>query len=230
MYYHRQNYIASAVLAGILSVLTLAPVSAYAERYLDRAAMSDARKDLTQSPEPGYALDANQVLRLPESGPPRMIILGDSILTGWSGYFAHVFPHALIDGRVGRQFSSATPIWNSLRAKGLTRSAETVIVELGTNGAVSQPGMQAFLREVGNRQVFLVMPEMPRPWAPEVRDVYRRMAQEHPDVHLVRWDLLSRNHPSYFWEDQVHPNWKGIQVMVQAIQQAVARNRSAARP
>ncbi len=210
----------AAILAGILLQM-FTPVSACAERYLDVVALQDAKNDLTQSPRPGYALDANQVFRLPESGPPRTVILGDSILTGWSGYFAHVFPRALIDGKVGRQFSSAIPIWDGLRAEGLTQNARTVIVELGTNGEVSPQDLQAFLRLVGSRQVFLVMPAMPRSWAPEVQSLYLQTAEEHPNVHLVRWDLLSRNHPGYFWGDDVHPNWQGIQVMVHAIRHSV---------
>ncbi|WP_308388402.1 acyltransferase [Acidithiobacillus sp. AMEEHan] len=201
------------------TVRTLAPKSTAApgDRYLDRMAIIDARKDFQQSPDPGYVLDAHSVIRFPSLGPTGVIIIGDSILTGWSGYFAHVFPNAFLDGRVGRQFSAIIPIWRTLQEAGMTHKVGYVVVELGTNGEVSPQDLQTFLRLVGDRQVLLVMPEMPRSWEHEVQDLYLQAAATHPNVHLVRWDLLSRNHPSYFWTDRVHPTWMGIQVMVHAI-------------
>ncbi|MBU2780956.1 acyltransferase, partial [Acidithiobacillus caldus] len=45
-----------------------------------------------------------------------------------------------------------------------------------------------------------------------------------PNVHLIRWDLLSKDHPDYYWSDRVHPNWLGIQVMVQAIAKALRKD------
>jgi len=199
------------------TVPTPVPSKPKSERYLDRMAIVDARKNFLQSPDPGYVLDANSVILFPKLGPTGLIIIGDSIVTGWSGYFAHVFPNALIDGRVGRQFSAIIPIWRTLQQTAMTHRVGYVIVELGTNGAVSPQDMQTFLHLVGDRQVFLVMPEMPRPWEPEVQKLYLQVAATHANVHLVRWDLLSKNHPNYFWADRVHPNWLGIQVMVQAI-------------
>jgi hypothetical protein len=194
-----------------------APAPQKSERYLDQMAIIDAHKDFSESPDPGYVSDAHSVLRFPKTYPVGVIIIGDSILTGWSGYFAHVFPNALISGRVGRQFSSALPIWKTMQQTGMTQGVGDVVIELGTNGEVYPEDMQQLLKMLGHRQVFLVMPEMPRSWEHEVQQLYLQTAATHPNVHLVRWDLLSKNHPQYFWTDLVHPNWQGIQVMVHAI-------------
>jgi hypothetical protein len=147
-------------------------------------AIVDAQKDFTQSPNPDYVLDANSVLRFPKKGPVGVIIIGDSILTGWSGYFAHVFPNALIDGRVGRQFYSAIPIWKTLQQTQLTHGVGDVVIELGTNGEVFPDDMDAFLKLVGNRQVFLVMPEMPRSWEQEVQQLIYRLL---PRTLMCTW-------------------------------------------
>ncbi|WP_176211961.1 acyltransferase [Acidithiobacillus thiooxidans] len=202
---------------ALWATASAAPLAQQHERYLDRMALIDARKDFTQSPSPSYVLDKNAVLRFSSTASTGLIIIGDSILTGWSGYFAHIFPNALIDGRVGRQFSSIIPIWESLQKTGVTRHVGYVVVELGTNGTVSPQNMRTFLHLAGNRQILLVVPEMPRPWEHEVQQLYFRTAAMHQNVHLVRWDLLSRNHPNYYWTDEVHPDWMGIQVMVHAI-------------
>jgi len=185
--------------------------------HLDQLAIQDAHMDLRQQPRPGYAYDHYSVFRMPVDPPAGLIIIGDSILTGWSGYFAHVFPNAIIDGKVGRQFSAAIPIWEQLQQEGLTKRVGYVVLELGTNGEVSPADMQNILDLLGNRQVFLVVPEMPRPWEKEVQTLYYQTASQYPNVHLVYWNLLSHNHPGYYWKDRVHPNWRGIQVMAQAI-------------
>jgi hypothetical protein len=194
------------------------------KRYLDRMAIIDAQKDFTQAPEPGYVLDADSVVRFPRIEPIGIIFIGDSILTGWSGYFAKVFPNAFLDGRVGRQFSAILPIWKVLTECHTTQGVRTVVVELGTNGEVSPTDMDAFLHMAGDRQIFLVVPEMPRPWAAEVQNLYLKTAATHRNVHLIRWDLLSKDHPDYYWSDRVHPNWLGIQVMVRAIAAALSKN------
>lgn len=209
-------------LLWVMLLVISCPAIAHPERYLDHMAIIDAHKDFAQSPSPDYVLDARSVLRFPRRYPVGVIFIGDSILTGWSGYFAHVFPNALISGRVGRQFSCALPIWKSLQQAGVTRGVGDVVIELGTNGEVSPADMEQLLKMTGPRQVFLVMPEMPRPWEYDVQQLYLQTAATYPNVHLVRWDLLSRDHPQYFWTDEVHPNWEGIQVMVHAIALAIA--------
>ncbi|MCE5393962.1 MAG: hypothetical protein JJ693_05120 [Acidithiobacillus sp.] len=113
--------------------------------------------------------------------------------------------------------SEAITIWEKLHQDGLTYGVGYVVLELGTNGYVSPNDMQTMLNLLGYRQVFLVVPEMPRPWEREVQRLYYQTASQYPNVHLIYWNLLSRNNPDYYWQDKVHPNWRGIQVMVQAI-------------
>jgi hypothetical protein len=197
--------------------------AAHAATTLDQAALIDAHQDFTQSPRPGYVLDADAVNRPPTVTPTGVIIIGDSIVTGWSGYVAHIFPNALINGRVGRQFSSALHIWAMMHADHETDGVGYVVVELGTNGYVDPAQVAQFMSMVGHRQVFFVVPVVPRSWEPEVQNLYFQLPSRYPNAHLVRWDLLSADHPNYFWSDHVHPTWAGIQVMVHAIAQEVAK-------
>ena len=210
-------------LFGALSSCTHRPPVKPVVTSLNQAALIDAQQDFGQAPRPGYVLDAEQVDRPPTIAPTGVIIIGDSIITGWSGYIAHVFPNALINGRVGRQFSSALHIWAMMHVNHQTRNVGYVVIELGTNGYVDPKQVAQFMSMVGQRQVFFVVPEVPRPWQTEVQDLYIGLPRDYPNVHLVRWDLLSENHPDYFWTDGVHPNWTGIQVMVQAIAHAIAK-------
>jgi hypothetical protein len=187
----------------------------------EQPAQVDPPRGVTSSPRPGYLIGARSVTRQPTVPPAGVVVLGDSIATGWSGYIAHVLPNALISGQVGRQFSSAPQVWETLRAANETASVSDVVIELGTNGYVTPAQASQFISLVGHRNVFLIVPAVPRVWEHEVQALYLQLPSEYPNVHLIRWDLLSANHPNYFGRDKVHPNWTGIQVMVTAIAQAI---------
>lgn len=188
------------------------------QRYLDKMAIIDEKNDILNQPYPQYAYYGYSVKLEPKIKPMAMVIIGDSILTGWSGYFAHVFPNAYINAKVGRQFSSALPIWQNLQNQGKLKDVKNVIFELGTNGDVFPADMHHLLKMIGpHRNVFLIVPAMPRSWYPEVRDLYYKTAKKYKNVHLVYWNRISRNHPTYFWPDMVHPKWSGIEAMMVGI-------------
>jgi hypothetical protein len=70
-----------------------------------------------------------------------------------------------------------------------------------------------------HRRVVFIVPEVPRPWEREVQSLYDQLPREYPNVQLEYWNRLSslpdgRENMAYFWGDGVHPNWRGIQVLV----------------
>jgi len=189
-------------------------------------AMQRIQQDQRAAPRADYAWNRPYCLRY-RSEHPDLLILGDSIFDGWSGYLLHVFPNALIDARVGRQFSSAIPIYRRLLAYPGIQAISTIVVELGTNGPVTPQQIQRFMDLAGpNRQVIFIVPQVPRPWAGEVQSLYGQLPREYPNVRLEYWNRLSRlpdgqENMAYFWGDGVHPNWRGIQVLVEGLQQTL---------
>ena len=213
---------------AVIGCLTLLPM-AHAERFLDQAAFRDARADLQAQPQPGYVWFRRSCLRY-NSLNPDLLILGDSIMDGWSGYALHVFPRLFIDAKVGRQFSGGVRQYARLLAYKPIRQIQTIVVELGTNGPVKASQVGAFMRMVGfQRKVIFVIPEVPRPWEREVQQLYENLPKEYGNVHLVYWNRLSTHNgkeiPAYFGGDGVHPDWKGIQVMMHGIQAALAAEK-----
>ena len=191
-----------------------------------RVAMQRIAQDMAIAPKLSYVWDRPYCLRY-RSAHPDLLILGDSIFDGWSGYLLHVFPGAIVDARVGRQFASAIPIYQKLLAYPGVRAVRTVVVELGTNGPVTPEQVSQFLRLAGpkRRGVFIV-PQVPRPWAHEVQSLYDRLPQRYPNVRLEYWNRLStlpdgRENPAYFWGDGVHPSWAGIQVLVSGLRKVL---------
>jgi hypothetical protein len=191
--------------------------------------MSDAMERLSQNllsaPQPGYAWDHRHCLRY-ITPKPDLLILGDSIFDGWSGYLLHVFPRALIDARVGRQFSSAISIYRWLLGYSGVRAINTIVVELGTNGPVTPDQIARFMMLADGRRVIFIVPQVPRPWASEVQTLYQSLPSRYPNVRLVYWNRISdlpngQENPAYFWGDGVHPNWMGIQVLVNGLSRAL---------
>lgn len=208
-----------------LFAIMLLPTAAMAERYLDKAAMQDAQSDIQQQPQAGFAWSRPSCLRY-RSSHPNLLILGDSIFDGWSGYLLHVFPKAVIDAKVGRQFSGGLKQYQYLMQYPGIRAIRTIVVELGTNGTVTASQVAQFMGLAGTRQVIFIVPEVPRPWEQEVQNLYFSLPQQYPNVQLEYWNQLSTNsagaeNMDYFWGDGVHPNWAGIQVMVNHLENLV---------
>ncbi len=208
-------------LAGMAGICSFS--HAFAERYLDYAAKLDAQQDITAAPLSGYAWDHSYCLRY-QVNHPNLLILGDSIFDGWSGYLLHVFPSAFIDARVGRQFSAGVLDYKSLLQYKGVQQIPVVVLELGTNGPVTKQQVQEFMALAGNRSVYWITPSVPRPWQQEVLSVAHWSKGRYPNIHLVSWHHLASGHPNWFWGDQVHPNWYGIQHLVGLLKDSLEGN------
>ncbi|MGK9452486.1 acyltransferase [Acidithiobacillus caldus] len=219
----------SGLLVGLFGFTAAAAYGSGATN--NAVAMQRIAQDRQMAPKPNYAWTHPYCLRY-RSAHPDLLILGDSIFDGWSGYLLHVFPGALVDARVGRQFASAIPIYQKLRAYPGVRAIGTVVVELGTNGPVTSEQVDQFLRLVGpRRRVVFIVPEVPRPWGPEVQDLYASLPQAYPNVRLVYWNRIAslpdgRENGAYFWGDEVHPNWQGIRALVGGLGAVLEGDRS----
>jgi lysophospholipase L1-like esterase len=112
-------------------------------------------------------------------------------------------PGIYVNAAVSRQWYTAPSIASALSAAGYLRS--TVVVHLGTNGAVTNGGLDKLLAELGSgRRVVLVNTRVDRPWEQLVNQRLSEAAASHPNVRLVDWYAASNGHPEYFVHDGVH--------------------------
>jgi hypothetical protein len=186
---------------------------------MDRQALIDSAQDAKL--EPGYAWSQPYCFRY-HSQHPNLLILGDSIFDGWSGYLLRLFPRAVIDARVGRQFAGGIRQFRWLLQYPGIQRIKNIVVELGTNGAVTPQQVQQFMRLAGQREVVFVVPEVPRPWEREVQALYESLPETYSNVRLVYWNRISapegREIPADYWPGGVHPNWAGIQRLAEGLQ------------
>ncbi len=169
------------------------------------------------TPRPGYLYDGKELRSNPDFPEKKVLFISDSILLGWSGYVVHQVPDGILNGKVGRSFFRATPVLKDMLSLPENRHVRDIVVELGSNGYVEWRDLEAFIQAAGDRQIFLVVPSVPRPWAAEVRETYLRAEGSYPNVHLIHWDEISRDHYNYFVADQVHLTWDGAQALMRAI-------------
>ncbi len=186
------------------------------------AAQALKQRLLTWVPEPRKSFvyfDNRRIAQNPLYPDKTVLFLTDSILLGWSGYVLHEVPDGYLDGHVGRSFVRSIGIIAALKKHKFYHNIKYIVIELGSNGPVDRANLVQLLALVGQRQVLLIIPAVPRPWQSEVARQYRWAQAHDPNVHVVAWNRLSAGKDNYVVADQVHLTWFGVQPLMFAILQ-----------
>ena len=134
--------------------------------------------------------------------------VGDSVMVDAAGDLQEVMPHAIVDAQVGRQGDGGLSVLKDLAAK--DQLAPKVVVNLGTNGAISDQTAREIIATVGDRQLYWITPHVPtKPWQKQVVKQVHELARTHKNVHEVAWNAKSADHPAWFGKDNVHMNEVG---------------------
>jgi hypothetical protein len=143
--------------------------------------------------------------------------VGDSIMLDIQPYLAQDLPGARIDGLVSRQFESGIAVVAADRADGTL--GNVLVVELGTNGAVTDADFDAMMQAAaGVQRVVFVNVDVPRAWeAPDNAALAAGVARYPGVAVLADWYSLSTPHPEWFTADQVHLNPAGAQALAALI-------------
>ncbi|MCE5361316.1 MAG: hypothetical protein JJ714_10145, partial [Acidithiobacillus sp.] len=128
----RSRVAVAVALAGALQMPLAIANALHSGLRMDQQALLDSAQDAKL--EPGYAWSQPYCFRY-HTQHPNLLILGDSIFDGWSGYLLRLFPRAIIDAKVGRQFSGGIRQLRWLLQYPGVQRIKTIVVELGTNGA-----------------------------------------------------------------------------------------------
>lgn len=127
--------------------------------------------------------------------------LGDSVMLGARS--------ALKDAGFGVDATESRQAYSGpalLRRKG-ERLPTNVVVHLGTNGTYPLSTCKALVKAAGpDRRVFLVTVHVPRSWEKSnnavIRQCDRAFAADR--VHVIDWDAVVRQHPSWLYSDRIH--------------------------
>ncbi len=156
--------------------------------------------------EKKYNLTASQVKQLQQM---QVTAVGDSVMVDASSDLQELIPKAYIDGKVGRQANEAPQVLQSLANQG--HLANTVILNLGTNGPITDSTVKQIMEIVGKkRQVYWLTAHVPtRSWQDDVNNTINATAKKYKNVHVVDWHGLSDKHDDWFAYDHVHMEANG---------------------
>jgi len=129
--------------------------------------------------------------------------IGDSVLLDAAPYLEKLVPGIVIDGKVGRQFGQASDVIADLAKN--NQLGDTVIIQLGTNGAFTTKQMNELLSTLGTeRQILFINTRVPRKWQDSVNKMLAATAKKTENVTIVDWYSASKGKKEFFAADGVH--------------------------
>ncbi|MEY8661833.1 acyltransferase family protein [Ligilactobacillus faecis] len=136
--------------------------------------------------------------------------VGDSVLAASSTTLQEIFPNMYVDAKVGRQVGEAIPVLQSLAQSG--KLANTVLLSEGTNGPYSEQELDQIMAIVGKeRKLYWINVHVPtRRWQDQVNNDLKVAAKKYPNLKVIDWYTYSKDHPEWFYDDNVHPNPEGL--------------------
>ena len=146
--------------------------------------------------------------------------IGDSVMVEVGPALQKLFPDIVVDGKIGRQMYQAPQVIKNLKDQGIL--GNTVIIELGANGAFTEKQFADILELLGNdRQIVLINNRVPKPWESVVNHLLSQAAEDNSNIKLVDWYTASSGHNEYFYSDGVHLQQAGVQAYVSLVTDAV---------
>lgn len=147
----------------------------------------------------------------------KVTFVGDSILLGAAAPLTEVFPLATIDGKVGRQLSQSGEVIQGLIDNGGMN--DIVVLVLGSNGPFTEEQLDALMKQIGDRQVYLINTKVPREWQDGVNEMLKNYADKSKkdNFHMIDWKSFIDEHPELLYEDGTHPTPEGSEQFAKLI-------------
>jgi peptidoglycan/LPS O-acetylase OafA/YrhL len=172
-------------------------------------------------------VSATRTKHRPTPAPGAILAVGDSVMLGCAPNLTQLLGHGLrVDAIVGRQAEATIARLAQYRAAG--QLPDTVIVQIGDNGAVWYADMQ-HLRKVlkGVQHVVLVNVRIARSWQNEVNAELKSYARTWPQAVLANWYSHSTQ---AMLTDGVHPSIAARAVYARVVSDAVTLSEAKGAP
>ena len=159
----------------------------------------------------------------PPTTLPKKVIpvfaVGDSVMLGSAKKLTA--QGVVVDAAKNRQPLDALQIFNYYKAT--KQLGDTVIIHLGTNGTTKAVIYERLMQPLsGVKKVIVLTCHVPtREYEKINNDIIYALPAKYPNVQVLDWFTLSKDHPEWFASDKVHPNKTGQDQYVAAILKAV---------
>jgi peptidoglycan/LPS O-acetylase OafA/YrhL len=146
-------------------------------------------------------------------------LTGDSIILGARYKLEQKYPLALVNARIGRQIEELISVIATDQSHVSTNS---VVLDVGNNNRITRASLVQLLDLLKSQpHVILINTAVPRGWKDANDALIAEVSAQYPNVTLIDWANISKNHPEFFAPDGVHLNDNGSDVYVAAIVEAL---------
>ncbi|GKU78956.1 acyltransferase family protein [Paenibacillus sp. L3-i20] len=146
--------------------------------------------------------------------------IGDSVLLDAAPYLEKQLSGIYIDGKIGRQFGAAAKIVRALKES--NKLGDTVVIQLGTNGAFTTKQMNELLNALGTeRKIVFINSRVPRKWQDSVNKMLAATANKTTNVTVIDWHSASKGKNDIFASDGVHLKKQGAELYAKLIVDAL---------
>lgn len=151
--------------------------------------------------------------------------VGDSVMLAAAPALVSTFPNVSINAVVSRQPYDVAPILAADAASG--RLADTVLIGIGTNGALGR-SLPAIRRAIGPaRTLVLITAHGDRAWIPSVNATITAYAPTTPHTVVADWNTAITGHDDLLASDGIHPGAAGARIYAQVVVRALQRAQAA---
>ncbi len=132
-----------------------------------------------------------------------ILFIGDSVLEMTKPELYKKYPNAIIDVKVGRQFSELAGLLTEYKNTG--KLGKTVVIALGTNGPISPEDAEKVMNILKGSDVYFINSVVARPWEKRVNREIRNIEKNYNNVKIIDWYSYAKGKREYFYKDGVHP-------------------------
>ncbi|MBQ1878215.1 MAG: hypothetical protein II161_05290 [Erysipelotrichaceae bacterium] len=145
--------------------------------------------------------------------------IGDSVMVGAANKLKETFRNCYVDAKVSRTGWVVEGILKKLNDQ--KSLGQAVVLHLGTNGDCPERVKDKIMKQCKGREVFWLTVTNDK--NVHVNDKLKAFVEKHENAHLIDWQILSSEHPEYFYSDKIHLNSAGRKGYAQTIRDEISR-------
>ena len=210
------------VLIAILAVIVFSPASARDQEILQKKILAQQAilmKEQTQKANDKVSLPLKTIaskyhvepLVAEKMSKLKALALGDSVMVAASTNLKEMFPQMTINAVVGEQANVGAQKLET--QKEAIKKSDVLLIGLGTNGLLDFGGtnyVDKIMSMSQGKPVYWINVQAPnKPWVSVNNTLLKASAKKYSNLTIIDWNDASKNNPSWFYSDRIHPQNEG---------------------